>query len=496
MQTGARIAVILAVLATPPAAFGQSTPTGGPSAPPVKITLYPSPEPRPALRYQLLPPLLDRRPGNAAVWWNRMTAERTNFFAKLESSGGLWDEISKWMDIPLGDPREKTSRPKEVWLSSSNPLFGDMDRAARFETCDWEQPVHEGEFFTMLLPEIQQARSYSRLLSAKAHLEIAEGRYDAAVRTFQTGFSQARQVAQSPTVVSGLVGVTIASIMSNQVQEFIQRPDAPNLYWALSTLPRPLVSMRLAGETESIGLYLQFPELRNLDRKQLSPDEWRALLKKVEDGIGELERFFTYEKRSPENISLTNVASILAAYPRAKRYLAAHGRAAAEVEAMPVAQVILLYSVKIYDDLMDDQYKWFFLPAAEAGDALSRAEQQRRRASAAESGTIPSVSFWAPAAGAAKNAETRLEWNMALLRVFEAMRLYVANHDGRWPDRLNDITEAPVPLNPCDGRSFIYVRRGDKAVLSSEKGPPNVPWRYEITLKQKQTQPTAKETSP
>ena len=68
--------------------------------------------------------------------------------------------------------------------------------------------------------------------------------------------------------------------MSNQVQQFIQQPDAPNLYWALSTLPRPLVDMRPGAEAESNILYLQFPELRDLDKKKLSPEEWRELLKK------------------------------------------------------------------------------------------------------------------------------------------------------------------------------------------------------------------------
>ena len=66
------------------------------------------------------------------------------------------------------------------------------------------------------------------------------------------------------------------------------------------------------------------------------------------------------------------------------------------------------------------------------------------------------------------------------------MRLYAANHDGRWPDQLSDITEVPIPTNPIDGKAFIYQRHGDKALVTSEKGPHNTPWRYEITLMRKE----------
>jgi hypothetical protein len=47
---------------------------------------------------------------------------------------------------------------------------------------------------------------------------------------------------------------------------------------------------------------------------------------------------------------------------------------------------------------------------------------------------------------------------------------------------LGDITEVPIPINPYDGKPFIYQRQGNKAVLTSEKGPWGMPWRHEITL--------------
>ena len=484
-----KMLLIAGVVLVPASVFGQVSLIDSTQKEPseeekaVQIVLYPAAEPRPAMKYQLLPPFLERRPGNAAVWWNRLPAERAGFFRKFYDK---WKDIEKWMEIPLGDPREKECRKevlaKHVGMFDRGEIYSDMERAARFESCDWQQPIREGNYIAILLPEVQQMRTYGRLLEAKAHLEIAEGRYDEAVRTLQTGYAEARHVVQSPTLVSALVGVTIAGTMSNEVQQLIQQPDAPNLYWALSTLPRPLVDFRLGGEAESNLLYLQFPRLRDLDKKNLSPEEWRKLLNEVMEDI----RTIWDTSVDPHMLPAVTTLLALRGYPLAKRTLIEQGRTAAEVEAMPVAQVVLLYTVQLYEELSDDQFKWFFLPAAEAGDGLQRAEQRMSRAFTAKREIIPLASILLPASASAKKAETRLEWKLAMLRIFEAMRLYAAAHDGQWPDHLSDITNVPVPVNPYDGKPFVYRREGDKAILNSETGPRGMPWRYEIKLMQKQ----------
>ena len=497
MRIAARISIALATILSSPA-LAQSAEVSSVSVrsedvpeeqKTIKIVLYPAAEPRPALKYQLLPAFLDLRPGNAAVWWNRITAERDGFFNKLYAENGPWSRIETWMEIPIGDPREKAYREKELandlGMIRSGQVFSDMERAAHFESCDWQEPIREGNFIAIMLPEIQQSRSYARLLMAKAHLEIAERRYDDAVRTLQCGYAEGRHVAQSPTVIGELVGITIASMMSYQVQQFIQQPDAPNLYWALSTLPRPVVDSRLCGEAESNFLYLQFPELRDLDKKNLSLEEWNGLLIKVTRIALEYDSFFNPARASP-SISSKVATTLLSlqGYPRAKQYLSEHGRTAAEVEAMPVAQAILLYTVQVYNELRDEQFKWFFLPAAEGRHGLQGAENDMAR-TAREKETIPISSLLLPAAAVAKEAETRLSWNLATLRIFEAMRLYAGTHGGQWPDRLSDITDVPIPVNPVDGKPFIYERQENKAILTCEEGTRGWHKRFEITLMSK-----------
>ena len=124
-------------------------------------------------------------------------------------------------------------------------------------------------------------RAYARLLTPYARLQIADGKYDDAIQTLQAGYALGRHVANGPLFVNNLIGCSIVGMMSFQVREMIQQPDAPNLYWALTDLPRPIIDLRSGTEAEYNFLYINFPELRNLETKELSPDQWRLLFKQT-----------------------------------------------------------------------------------------------------------------------------------------------------------------------------------------------------------------------
>ena len=181
------------------------------------------------------------------------------------------------------------------------------------------------------------------------------------------------------------------------------------------------------------------------------------------------------------------LAAAIQGYPLARQYLIEHGRGAAEVEAMPVAKVILLYSVAVYQEIADDQFKLMFLSYAEGEKWYGQVDRRQREAAFRE--ILPFATGLLPAVSAAKKAEARMEWRLARLRILEALRIYAAGHDGKLPERLDDATEVPVPRNPFDDRSFDYRRDGNRAVLGSQHGPPGLPWSYEITMLPKGEKP-------
>ncbi len=481
--------LIVASLAALSCADDKSAESQKPTA--TKITLYPSAEAKPALKYQLLPPLDERRSGNAAVIWNRVFAQYDTVATYIDDNSFII-RLCDWLDVPLGDPQEEVVRKEKIGkdlnlLRDSAGYFEIMDRAARCESCDWTLPVHEGNFQNNDLSDIEVTRKPARFLLGKIRLEIIEGRYEQAVKTMQSCYSLARQVSQGPTLMNGLIGSGITRRTNDLIYAFVQHPDSPNLYWALSALPHPYVDFRPGFEADSLMLYLDVPELRHSENKKLFPEQWQLILSRTVDFVAEAKRIVLLEnnvKLDKKKFIAETIAASKKSVPQAKQRLIKSGRNSEEVEKMCEAQVILLDAIARYDELSQNEFKWAFLPYPEAVQGARQAEEAIRNSDDA----LPLAKTLLGSVVEIKTTEANTEWNFAVLRIFEALRLYAAAHDGRWPDKLEDVTEVPIPKNPFDGKSFMYKRDGDQAILDCELGPqkPSMqPSRFEITLKQK-----------
>lgn len=432
----------------------------------VRITVHPAAEARPALEYHLLPPFLDRTPGNAAVHYGKVTAEQAFFFGNKE----LQEKIFEWTQTPLDElPCDEVRG-----IVQSPFIFGSLQRAARCEHCDWLLPIREGDFYSMLLPEVQQMRSFARLLALRARLHVAEGEFDEAVRTLQIGYAMGRDAAEGQTLVNGLVGVAICNIMSRQLQELIQEPDSPNLYWALTMLPRPLVDMQPGIEAEMDALYLMLPELRDLDDTSRSADQWRELLHRFWQKVARGSDLSDMAAR-PEALTVLSIAG----YPMAKQALIQRGRSPEVVEAMPVPQVILIYTLETYEELRDDLFKWFYIPYSETREGIRKAEENLKRSLMEGQEILPVATGLLPAIWVAHEVIARNDREIAGLRTIEALRIYAAMNEGRLPEKLGNLS-VPVPVDPFTGRPFDYQLDGETAVL---EGPPARGLLFRVEIK-------------
>lgn len=431
-----------------------------------KLTLHPAAEPTPAMKYHLLPAFLDRLPGNAAVDYGKVTAEKTS---TLGNRDWMKKHVYDRLDAPLEglrgvefDPREKSMRED----SDLPVLFESLELAARRESCDWQLPIREGKFYSLLIPEAQQTREFGRLLFVRARIQIANGQYDQAIRTLQSGYALARNAAQAPTLVHGLVGVAIAGMMDQCVFEMAQQPGSPNLYWALTSLPEPLIDTRQAVEAEANSIYLMWPELRDVATSTRGAEYWRQALQKVWEDLIALNRGSEFAKRPEALTALT-----LKAYPMAKESLIAEGMAAEKVEAMPVPQVVTLHMVRTYEKFRDDHFKWFHVPYWQAREGLDRADREYTAVVRERREILPMLfsNILLPAVVSARGSFARSERANALLRLIEALRLYAAAHEGRLPETLGDITAVPIPIDPITGKPFEYRREGDRAFIEGPR---------------------------
>ena len=239
---------------------------------PIEIRIFPSPAPVPALKYRLLPLEPDRTPGDAAPIYIRLSVGMINI-EELHKKVGELAQLPP-DKFPLDEARKL--------LDEQRPKLDQLAFGARRQTCNWNYtlPEQRENSIELLLPDAQEMRYWNRFLQVKVRVEILEGTYVNAINSMETGFAFGRHVGEGPFLINTLLGMSLAQTMLAKVEELIAQPDAPNLYWALSALPQPLVPIRAAMEIEQQLFERIAPEITDLDRSR-TEGEWSALLARL-----------------------------------------------------------------------------------------------------------------------------------------------------------------------------------------------------------------------
>ncbi len=426
------------------------------------LTVAPAAAPVPALKYRLFPPATERRDGNAVPIYLRFAHERSDARKKE-----LREKPEAWNKLPL----DKFPLAEVKAFLNEHRLRYDLNQlelGARRKTADWNYTLDDPDIIGLLLPDMQEMRMQAPLLVLKARVEMRDGRYADAVRTLETGFAFSQHVGEGPFLIGSLVALAIAAHMADCALDLVERPGAPNLYWALAVLPRPLIDLRKANEFEQAVLEMQCPDLADLGRTR-APAEWDAALVRVRK---ELERIAGIPAEGPNKTpqprpgtTSADPAAKSPDLPTARKYLTeVVGMKPAAVEAMPPAQLLLYYLSNYYHEVRDDVFKGTYLSFPQAWP-ISVAESERlKTVPDTEAGRV--VKTFLPAITRVRLAEVRLERRLAALRLIEALRMHAAQ-TGQFPDKLDQVAVVPVPNDPGTGKPFEYVSDGPTATLTS-----------------------------
>lgn len=428
------------------------------------------------MAHSLLLDSADQVNGNAAPLWIRagMAARSVRY---------KWTQAEWNWESPDTTPLTKLPRkPIKDLLDQHATALRLAEQAALRTRCDWDHPpVTIQTLGDLPFDDIQMNRQITQLISLRCRLELAEGRLDDARRSLRIGLRLARQVGHSDTLVQDLVGIALAQIMLGRIDEWIALPGSPNLYWALTELPRPLVGVHRSIRSELNMIYHSFPSLRELKSRKLDASEAQTLVKKVFQAFAKLGG---EDDPTPWKIDLATTALALKYYPVARKGLIARGRSEKEVEALPVVQAVVLDYLEEYDRVRDEFLKWLAVPGHQGFAELARVEQVERK-KGRDNGNVV-ITLLMPALVKAYGAQLRLERNVAGLRAAEALRLHVARH-GKPPAKWADLTEVPAPIDPYTGRGFDawYSVKDGKAILEIPPPPgesKRLGKRYEITF--------------
>jgi hypothetical protein len=165
---------------------------------------------------------------------------------------------------------------------------------------------------------------------------------------------------------------------------------------------------------------------------------------------------------------------LIAKSPRIETDLKAMGYSQRQLEAMPLAQKLLLHIAETYDDLRDGLFKWFEVPYWQAHQSLEMAGDEIGRQSWRRE-IVPLAAVLLPALNRVHFNAARNQRQLEALRTIQAIRLYAAAHGGKLPPALDAVEQVPIPVNPVTGGAFPYRVEGSAAILAAD-GPKDKPW--------------------
>jgi hypothetical protein len=446
------------------------------------LAVSPAAAPIPAFRYSLLPSSARLNHGDAAPIYLRLSYDLPD-----EERIKVFRKCGEWLAVPIQDlPLEEVA----ATIAKLTAQFDLLAVGARRATCDWSYPLDEQRLkaIDLQLPDVNVLRDWGRLLALKARVEIAEGRFEDAAKTIETGFAFGRHVGAGPFLINGLVGVAIEFAMLDRVEDWVAAPGSPNLYWGLTVLPQPLLSLREAIEQERLLLENLIPELADADTMR-PPAAWSTLFESMYGRMQVLTRRFAPQPNpsdGPGGRLIKSMGADLASYKATNlvefRKQLANSRifSVNQVEKMSDDEAAARGVALGYRTLWDEIFKSAYLPHPEA-DKLDAA--RIKLASEAKNGPFALFAALYPNLAAGRRAEGRLDRRVALLRTVEAVRMYAASHDGELPESLDAIHEAPIPTDPVTGGTFSLKVDGDVATLSAPNAPLMLMPDYKITIR-------------
>lgn len=416
---------------------------------PIQMVLHPRAIESPMLKYRLLPAEGELKPGDAAPILLRLPWER-------------W----QWMDQGFRTLDEWEKRPLDApeWATSNGVLpetiFSEMKRAAFRRDAHWEFPIREVPFYHILLPDVQGLRGFLRYgLVARIRYHISRGEFDEARTGIVAGLADARHVSKTPFYVVQFNALAIHRAMFDVTGELISQAGSPNLYWALSTLSDSLIELDRAASLEGDAFAMTFPAANDLDSPR-DAKEWRKMGDQLIDLLVQIDEL-------PGNAALAPVVLDRWAQHAREELPELLGVSQEKVAAMSAEEAGIRWYLCRRRAVDQQAAAVVLLPPHETWPEFRfRKLRKEVRALNEKAGTTESGLF---DPGAIYVSVWALKRKIQSLRIIEAVRDYLAAHDGKLPASLDEIKDVSIPRDPMTEQPFEWRVDGKTAVL---KGPP------------------------
>jgi hypothetical protein len=443
--------IVMVVLTSAHLAAGQTTKSAGPDV--HKLTIRPMAVGDRAMQYRLIPPKETFTAGNAATLYMaamlRIAYLPSDWIDKVERLGAMpTDQL----------PRDEV----RALLKDAEPMLNLLRIASRRDHCEWEMARREDGALA-LLPHLHRMRPFMRLLSLQTRTALVDGRYADAADSMQTSVQMIRYCPGGDGILlDGLVAAKMGEIFTADLEAWMSREGAPNLYWPIANMGRPMLDVQEVIRRERGYFYYAFPVLRN--PRTISDAQWQQVL---------LNMLRDMNPQPPTKEELEKLQKRIA---QINTPLLAKGKAMPGMEGATDTQVIATYALSSMERWRDEREKWFGLPFWQGYPGLRETDRAIREAQAREPNALiamePNTALWYVRL-------TQPDRMSAALQTIEAIRAF-----GNVPAKLTDVT-LPLPADPTTGQPFVYQPREGGFTLTSkiDSGDPADELRYEVTLK-------------
>lgn len=401
-------------------------------------------EPNPAFRYRFYPTIAQLNPGSGYLYFARALLLDSQTSAELRKN---FANESEAMTVPL-DSRKKT-------LAGYHHVFRELERFAMCEDLSFDHRIrdlHGSEIYSMLLPEVQDARHMVRLIRFRAETQLLEGDFEGAFHSILIGFRIAEHLGKGETLIQQLVSIAAQGMMLETVMDAIQTKDCPNLYWALASIPRPLCNVRRSLEIEFSMAEKFLPVLREAESEGLTHERWQELWR---TSIVEFGKLAT-ETNTP--MSSAKLLKFLAGAGDAKKRILESGYTEVRLSKMCSEQLVALDGLLVLRKAASEYQKILSLPTVAAREKAMPTQvlidASLQNGSLGFGGAVGSLLF--PATNAVVMAELRNEAFYNRLITAEAIRMHVGTHEGRPPASLKELSPVTAFPNPYSDSDFGY----------------------------------------
>ncbi len=265
-----------------------------------ELTLHPVKSTEHAQKLRLLPTAEEQTIADAVPLYQEAIKSLPDNFPQ--------QQFSEWRKLP---PDQLPVEQVELELIKLKPTLDLVSQAVRCKQCNWPF-IKPEQVQQQVMDDLSKFRQFAFILDIKARLQIGQGKYDQAIDTIKTSLTMAKHLGDAPSLIQGMVGIAIAKLNTDMIEQLIQSDNAPSLYRALENLPQPFIDINKAIKIETDNLKNYNFLVRRQFEKQLEPahDRVRKTMNYTDRKIAALQciealRLYagTHDGKFPENLS-------------------------------------------------------------------------------------------------------------------------------------------------------------------------------------------------